>query len=87
MGELLWEEILLIRDVLAIVVHLLFGLIIWMASAVPLMFREMVINTRKQANGNSDGPNYRAVQVLSVLFKIAAVVLVIYGIAVTLFSG
>lgn len=56
----------------------LVGLIVWAWSDVPMMWREIAINTRRNPE---QGSPYAMVKVLSVCLKILAVVLWIAGIA------
>ncbi|HET6487598.1 MAG TPA: hypothetical protein VFH83_14320 [Spirochaetia bacterium] len=59
------------------VLFVLVGLIIWASSEMPLAWREVAINTRK--NGET-GYGYIGLKVLSVCLKIMAVLVWILGI-------
>jgi hypothetical protein len=48
------------------------GLVIWAKSDLPIIIREIAINTRKNIY---DGPNYTAVKMLSILLKIGPIVM------------
>jgi hypothetical protein len=56
----------------------LVGVIVWAASDTPLAWREIAINTRRNAEAGSP---YTMLKVLSICLKILAVVLWIVGIA------
>ena len=64
--------------VLRLLLSAFIGLFVWMSSEIPLIHREIAINTRKDAE--SEGPDYKLTQILSVLCKIAAVSIWIFGI-------
>ncbi len=53
------------------VLLLYWGLNVWARSDLPIIFREIAINTRKD---RTDGSNYTAVQMLSILYKIGSVI-------------
>jgi hypothetical protein len=69
--------IFLLSQFLFILVVLI-GIIVWAASETPLAWREIAINTRKNAE---QGSPYTLLKVLSVCLKILAVILWIVGIA------
>jgi hypothetical protein len=56
----------------------LVGIMVWAYSDMPLAWREIAINTRR--NGN-DGGSYPMLKVLSVCLKILAVLMWVLGIA------
>jgi len=55
----------------------LIGLIAWASSDMPLVMREIALNTRKEREG---GSSYVLVRVLSICLKVLAVVLWVLGI-------
>jgi hypothetical protein len=57
----------------------LVGLVVWACSDVPLVWREIALNTRRDP---SQGSSFAMVKVLSVCLKILAVIMWIFGIAV-----
>ena len=59
-------------------VFILVGIIVWACSDTPLAWREIAINTRKNAD---QGSAYTMLKVLSVCLKIFAVLLWILGVA------
>ncbi len=63
-------------SILSVVLFGIIGLAIWASSDLPMIQREIAINTRKEAKG----PEYKMVQILSVLIKVFAVVFWILGI-------
>jgi hypothetical protein len=60
------------------ILFVLIGLIVWASSDTPLAWREIAINTRRNADA---GSSYAMLKVLSVCLKILAVILWIVGIA------
>jgi len=56
----------------------LIGLIVWSCSDMPLAWREIAINTRKDAE---QGSPYTLMRLLSICLKIFAVLLWILGVA------
>ena len=52
------------------------GLVLWASSDLPIIQREIAMNTRK--DGES-GPTYSMVKVLSTLYKVLAVILWVVG--------
>jgi hypothetical protein len=60
------------------ILFVLIGIIIWASSDTPLAWREIAINTRRNAD---QGSSYTMLKVLSVCLKILAVILWIVGIA------
>jgi len=69
--------IFLLSQFLFILVVLI-GIIVWASSETPLAWREIAINTRKNAD---QGSSYTMLKVLSVCLKILAVILWIVGVA------
>ena len=69
--------IFLVSQFLVILVVLI-GIILWASADVPLAWREIAINSRKDG---SQGSTYTMLKVLSVCLKIFAVLLWIAGIA------
>lgn len=69
--------IFLLSQFLFILVVLI-GVIVWASSETPLAWREIAINTRRNAD---QGSSYAMLKVLSVCLKILAVILWIVGIA------
>jgi hypothetical protein len=69
--------IFLLSQFLFILVVLV-GVIVWASSETPLAWREIAINTRRNAD---QGSSYAMLKVLSVCLKILAVILWIVGIA------
>jgi hypothetical protein len=60
------------------ILFVLVGIIVWSASDTPLAWREIAINTRKNAD---QGSSYTMLKVLSTCLKIFAVLLWILGVA------
>lgn len=52
------------------------GLITWARADLPIIQREIAINTR----ADGEGPNYSLVQLLAVLLKVSAVIIWIVGL-------
>jgi small-conductance mechanosensitive channel len=61
----------------------LFGLLYWAGSALPLVIREVALNTRKEGEG---GTQYRSLDVLSVCLKVLAVVIWVIGLIMAIAS-
>ena len=61
------------------ILFVLMGTIVWAASDTPLAWREIAINTRKNAE---QGSSYTLLKVLSACLKIFAVLLWIVGVAI-----
>lgn len=66
-----------------IIVFAIYGLIIWGSSEIPLIFREIAHNTRKDGQ---TGPDYKAVELLGILFKVFAVLIWLAGLGAA-FTG
>ncbi len=62
--------------VLSILLFGIIGLAVWASSDLPLINREIAINTRK----TEGGPEYKMVQILSIIIKVFAVLFWIAGI-------
>jgi hypothetical protein len=60
------------------ILFVLIGVIVWAASDMPLAWREVALNTRRNPD---QGSSYTMLKVLSVCMKIFAVLLWIVGIA------
>jgi hypothetical protein len=61
------------------ILFVLLGTMVWAASDTPLAWREIAINTRKNAE---QGSSYTLLKVLSACLKIFAVLLWIVGVAI-----
>ncbi len=70
-----WVPVLSVAG--SIIVFGLVGLTLWAGAEVPLIWREIALNTRKKA-----GPTYKSVQGLSKVIKFLAVVSWILGLTV-----
>ena len=59
------------------------GLIYWAASVLPIVIREIALNTRDDAGS---GDSYKLVDVLAVLMKVAAVLIWVAGLVVIIIT-
>ena len=88
-----------VLGILSLGVSVLVGLFLWTGSAMPLIWREIAINTRKEpgqeirndrgeivGDGGQAGPKYRAISVLSGLMQIMAVLVWCAGVGALIFS-
>ena len=57
-----------------------FGLVLWTASELPLILREIAFNTRKAIDNENLNPRYAAVTVLSTVMQVIAILVVIAGL-------
>jgi hypothetical protein len=67
-----------IFGLLFLLVFGLAGLLVWTRSDLPMIQREIALNTRKQGE---KGPTYSAVAVYCILLKILAIIIWTIGIA------
>lgn len=61
-----------------LLVFAFWGLFIWAKADIPVIYREIAINTRKDESNNYN--NYSSVKILNILYKIGAVLIWVLGI-------
>ena len=61
---------------MVIIIFGFLGLMTWASSDLPMALREIAVNTRKEAGGKE----YKLIAILSVLFKISAVLVWVIGL-------
>jgi hypothetical protein len=66
-----------IIGIIAFIIFLFIGIAIWARSDLPMIQREIAINTRQEKD---NGPEYNAVKVLSAVYKIGAFLVILAGI-------
>ena len=62
----------------------LVGLVLWASSDLPMIQREIAMNTRKDPE---DGPTYKMVKILSILYKVLAVTFWVLGLVAAIGGG
>ena len=68
----------------SVIVFGLVGLVLWASSDLPMIQREIAMNTRKESE---DGPTYKMVKILAVLYKVLAVIFWVLGLAAAFGGG
>lgn len=63
-------------SILSLVLFGVMGLAVWAGSEVPLIWREIALNTRKTAQGS----DYKMVQILAIIIKVFAGLIWLLGI-------